>query len=308
MVREKFVVAVASRAVFDFEDEHAVYESEGLEAYLRLQAGREGVLPALGPAYGLVDGLARINAASPDPAYPLIDIVVVSRNDPCTGLRFLDALSGHGLGASRCVMTGGRDVAGIVAALGADLFVTRSPGDGRAAALAGVPSAVLAEGSPHVPFEGELRVALDGDAVLFDDSSERAFLSSGYLGWHAYELDNAEADLGPGPLDRFARKLSALRPEAGSVGIDIRLALVTARDGAARARPVRSLRRRGIGIDAGFFLGGLCKGDAMGAFRPHMFLDDKAHHVAAVARFAPAGLVPGLGEGTGHGVAGRNVR
>jgi 5'-nucleotidase len=292
--RAGLVVAVSSRSLFDLDAEHAVYEQDGAAAYARLQAGLEdeGLRP--GPAFGLVDALSRINAASEDPAWPLVDIVVVTRNDPATGLRVLNAAAAHGLGASRAVMTGGRDAAPALAALGVDLFLTRSAADAASASAAGVPSAVLAAGSPPVPVVDELRLALDGDGVLFDDASERAFAEGGYPGWHAHERDNAGSDLGPGPLDAFARKLCALRTRAEAAGIALRIALVTARDGPARRRPVVSLRNRGIDLDEGFFLGGMCKGRAMAGFRPHLFLDDKAGNVAAVAPFSPSALVPPL--------------
>jgi len=295
MTEGRFIVAVASRALFDLEAEHAVFEREGAEAYGRLQAEREDDPLAPGPAFGLVDGLARINAAAPDPALPLVDVVVVTRNAPTSGLRVLNAVQAHGLGATRAAMTGGRPVAEVLRGLRADLFLTRSPADGAGAAAAGVPAAVLAEGCPHQPFDGELRLAFDGDAVLFDDASERAYVEGGYAGWHAYEAAHAGSDLEPGPLDPFARKLSALREAAGAAGVALRLALVTARDGAARRRAVVSLRNRGVALDEAFFLGGLSKGDAMAGFRPHLFLDDKAHNVAAVAALAPAALVPALG-------------
>ena len=295
MSKPSFTIAVASRALFDLEDAHAVYEGQGLDAYLALQAENEDAHLEPGPAYGLVDGLARLNLGA-DLLVPPLNVVVVSRNDPASGMRFLNAVRAHGIGASRAVMTGGRPVAPVLASIGVDLFLTRSPEDGLAAARAGVPVGILAEGSPHVPFDGEVRIALDGDAVLFDDEGERLFEAGGYEGWLAHEEANRDVPLGEGPLAGFARKLTALRAAAHVTGVDVRLALVTARDGNARHRALRTLRGWGVRVDEAYCLGSVSKADALQAFRPHLFLDDRGSHVAAVASLAPSGLVPRLGE------------
>ena len=284
-------VAVTSRALFDLEAEHAVFEGDGASAYLSLQVEREEQPPAPGPAFGLVQALSALNAGC-DPLAPRVNLVVVSRNTPSSGLRFLNAVRSLGIGATKAIMTGGRPVAPKLADIGVDLFLTRSPEDGLAAAKAGVPAAVLAAGSPHVPFEGELRIAFDGDAVLFDDLAERAFEAGGYAGWVRHEAENAREDIGAGPISRFAVKLSAFRELGRSLGVDLRVALVTARDGDARHRAITTLRNRNVELDEAYFLGGIRKSDALRDFRPHLFLDDRGGNVEMVATLAPSGLVP----------------
>lgn len=287
-----FTVAVASRALFDLEDEHAAFVAGGAGAYAALQEMRMGLPLRPGPAFGLFDGLSRLNAH--DLHTPPLNLVIVSRNYPESGLRFLDAARAHGIGARRAIMTGGRCPAAYLEAIGADLFLTRTPEDGLAAARAGVPAAVLADNCPYVPFDGEIRIAFDGDAVLFDDVSERAYESGGYAGWCLHEAENDHLPLGRGPICRFAEKLSAVRAQAEAAGAPVRLALVTARDGDARGRALRTLREWGVAVDEAYFLGDTPKASVLRAFRPHLFLDDRGHHVAGVSSLAPSALVPRL--------------
>jgi len=283
-------VAVTTRTLFDLEGEHAAFLSGGEEAYRGALAERGSTCPAPGALYGLVEGLARINAG--DLLHPEVSLVVVSRNAPATAMRVLDALRDRGIGADRAVMTGGRPPAPYVAALGVDLFLTRNGEDGAAAAALGVPTGILADGCPHVPFEGELRIALDGDSVLFDDASDVAFASGGYAAWAEHERLHRDLPMGDGPLRSLAVKLSALRGRARTAGATVRLALATSREGDARGRALRTLEGWGVVVDEAYFLGDIAKAAALAAFRPHLFLDDRISHVTGVAPGAPAALVP----------------
>lgn len=289
-MKAALTLAVASRALFDLEEEHSLFQREGAAAYAAIQAERERTGAAPGPAYALVDALSRLNVAG-DPLYPLVNLVVVSRNDAVSGLRVLESIAHHGVGASRAMMTGGRDVANLLARIGADFFLTRSPEDASAAMALGIGSAVM-EGKGSPADRDEIRIAFDGDAVLFDDESERAFERGGYVGWTEHETANRDAMLGAGPAANFAIKLSSMRQEASARGVPIRIALVTARDQGARARTIRTLRHWGVGIDEAYFLGAMSKADVLSDFRPHLFLDDRASHVMAAAPIAPSGLVP----------------
>lgn len=284
-------VAVASRALFDLEEEHALFEREGLGAYAALQAERERLGAPPGPAYAFIDALSRINANG-NPLAPDINLVVVSRNDAVSGLRVLESISHHGVGASRAMMTGGRDVARLLSSIGADFFLTRSPADAEAAMRMGIGSAVMEGSSLDFPHGNEIRVAFDGDAVLFDDVAERAFETGGYQGWIDHETTNRDAFMGHGPAARLAKKLSDLKSVASARGTPIRIALVTARDHGARARAVKTLRHWGVSLDEAYFVGAMSKADVLADFKPHLFLDDRASHVMKAAPFAPSGLVP----------------
>lgn len=285
-------LAVASRALFDLEEEHALFESDGIQAYADIQSRRERDGAPRGPAYALVEALARINAAGGDPLYPLVNLVVVSRNDAISGLRVLESIAHHGIGASRAMMTGGRDVSALLERIGADFFLTKSPADALACMQRGIGAAVM-EGNPDFVDEApEIRIAFDGDAVLFDDVAERAFETGGYKGWLDHEYENRDVFLGPGPAANFAIKLSRIRETAAERGIPVRIALVTARDHGARARAIKTLRHWGVGVDEAYFLGAMPKADVLADFRPHLFLDDRASHVINAAHIVPSGLVP----------------
>jgi len=286
------VIGISSRALFDLREEDALFEREGLDAYRREQVAREDEILAPGTAFPLVRALLGLNA--PD-GPRLAEVVVMSRNSTETSLRIFNSIRHHGLDITRAALSGGAPLAPYLKAFSVDLFLSRDEADVRRA-LEGETAAALIYDRPDDTSEtvGEIRIAFDGDAILFSDESERIFQAHGLEAFARHEAEKAREPLAAGPFARFLHKLSVLQAAARSNGVTpIRTALVTARGGPAHERVIRTLAAWGVVIDEAFFLGGLPKTAVLEAFRPHIFFDDQAVHCDRAASRVPTGRVPG---------------
>ncbi len=304
----KLVVAISSRAVFDFEEENLVFERDDDAAYMALQRERLDVCARPGVAGALVRKLLRFDPPDRREAQRRIEVVVVSRNDPVSGLRVFRSAQQAGLRLERGVFTRGRAPWRYLAPLKANLFLSANADDVAAALEAGIPAArvfpqsVLASES----HPDEIRIAFDGDAVLFSDESERVFQQGGLEAFHRHETEHVTRPLPPGPfkplleaLHRLQREDAPSESETGDASqpsarapVRIRTALVTARSAPAHERAIRTLMGWGIEVDEAMFLGGLEKGPFLHEFEPDFFFDDQTGHCESAARFGPAGHVP----------------
>lgn len=304
----KLVVAISSRAVFDFEEENQVFERDDDAAYRALQRARLDVCAPPGVAGALVRKLLRFDPPDRPEAQRRIEVVVVSRNDPVSGLRVFRSAQELGLRLERGVFTRGRAPWRYLAPLKANLFLSANADDVGAALEAGIPAArvfprsVLASES----HPDEIRIAFDGDAVLFSDESERVFRQAGLEAFHRHETEHATRPLPPGPFKPLLEALHRLQceeapaqsgeaaavPGAAQAPVRIRTALVTARSAPAHERAIRTLMDWGIEVDEAMFLGGLEKGPFLHEFEPDFFFDDQTGHCESAARFGPAGHVP----------------
>lgn len=283
------VVAVTTRALCDLEEEHQVFLRGGEAGYMAMARSRQQDPVRWGLAFPLVRKLLSFN--TPDEA-PLVEVVVLSRNDPMTGLRIMGSIEREGLGIEKAIFTKGRSPFGYLKALGVALFLSAEPEDVRAAADAGCAAALIVpracETAPTALIEDELRLALDGDAVLFDDSAERVFVEGGAEAFHAHERSRAGEPLPRGPLAPFLEAIVRLQRR----GLRVRTALVTARAVAAHARALRTLDAWGLPTDEAFFLCGASKAAFLAEFMPDLFLDDSRAQVAMARDLVPTGLVP----------------
>ncbi len=295
-IDDRLIVAISSRALFDLSESHAVYEAGGVEAYQRHQIDHEDDLLQPGVAFELARKLLRLNEASRQH----VEIVLLSRNSADTGLRIFNAISHYKLGITRAVFTSGRDTSRYVPALGTHLFLSADPEDVRHALESGHAAATIV---PHrgavnmvdaiVPQDDdELRIAFDGDAVLFSDEAERVFQSQGLDAFTASEAKAAETPLGGGPFKNFLAALHRIQTDFPRDRQPIRTALVTARSAPAHERVIRTLRAWGVRIDEALFLGGLDKAEFLRAFGADIFFDDQRRHVDSASRVVPAGHVP----------------
>ena len=283
----KLVVAISSRALFDLTESHRVYTEQGVEAYHRYQIEHEDELLAPGPAFGLVHKLLRLNR--PDKQY--VEVILLSRNSADTGLRVFNSIKHHGLKIERAAFTKGEPTSRYVPAFGAHLFlsadtedVKRALDDGTAAATI-FPSAFRNEAD-------ELRIAFDGDAVLFSDEAERIFQAGGLDVFHRSETEAARAPLSGGPFKEFLAGLHRIQADFPEDRSPIRTALVTARSAPAHERVIRTLRAWNIRIDEALFLGGLDKGEFLRAFGADIFFDDQRTHVESALKHVAACHVP----------------
>ncbi len=285
------VIGISSRALFDLRSEDALFQREGLDAYRREQMAREDEILAPGTAFPLVKGLLGLN---PPEGPRLVEVVVMSRNSTETSLRIFNSIRHHGLDISRAALSGGAPLAPYLRAFSVDLFLSRDEDDVRRA-LEGRVAAAFVYDRPEDPTEtaDEIRIAFDGDAILFSDESERIFQEQGLEAFARHEAERAREPLGEGPFARFLHKLSSLQSATrADGGTSIRTALVTARGGPAHERVIRTLAAWGVVVDEAFFLGGVAKTAVLEAFRPHIFFDDQAAHCDRAASRVPTGRVP----------------
>ncbi len=301
--RPTLVVATSSRALFDLDESHRVFEEEGVDAYHAYQIEHEEDVLQPGVAFSLVRKLLRLNGLFEGRVK--VEVVLLSRNSADTGLRVFNSIEHHGLDITRAAFTGGRSPFEYASVLGAHLFLSAEPEDVARALQAGVAAATIAPlqggGGEETGTVGEapsdqLRIAFDGDAVLFSDEAERIYRSRGLEAFEASEKAAAHKPLEAGPFRRFLEVLHRMQTLAEAGTSPIRTALVTARGAPAHERVIRTLRAWNIRIDEALFLGGMEKSAFLKAFRADIFFDDQRHHVSSAAQFVPAGHVP-------HGIA-----
>jgi 5'-nucleotidase len=284
----RLVVAISSRALFDFEDENRVFEASDDRAYMQLQLERLDKPARAGVAFSLVNKLLAFNSAES----ALVEVVILSRNDPVSGMRVFRSCQHYGLPIERGVFTRGQSPWRYLKPLNAHLFLSANEADVRSALAADVPAARVYPHSAHAsdahPFE--VRIAFDGDAVLFSDESERVYRRAGLEAFQAHEQARAGTPLAPGPFKPVLEALQRLqRQPAGAMRV--RTALVTARSAPAHERAIRTLMDWHIDVDEAMFLGGLPKGEFLREFEPDFFFDDQTGHIENAAAHVPAGHV-----------------
>ena len=284
----KLVVAISSRALFNLEEENRVYESGDPQAYMKLQFERMDLPAGPGIAFSLIKKLLAFNDATTQ----RVEVVILSRNDPVSGMRIFRSGLANEIKLERGVFTQGRSPFRYLRPLGAHLFLSANAQDVREALGAGFPAArVLTEsvlaGSNH---PHEVRIAFDGDAVLFSDEAERVFQAQGLDAFQQHEQNKAAQPLPDGPFKPLLAALHRLQ-QAGTAQMRLRTALVTARSAPAHERAIRTLMDWDIRVDEAMFLGGLPKGEFLREFEPDFFFDDQTGHVDHAARHVPSGHV-----------------
>jgi len=300
----KLVVAISSRALFDFEEENEVFEQGDDRDYMRLQLSRLDIPAKPGVAFSLVRKLLAFNHAAPaavtvpsSDAHPAVasqpvEVVILSRNDPVSGMRVFRSAQHYGLPIERGSFTRGQPPWRYLKPLHANLFLSTHLSDVRAALSAGVPAAQVYPQSVHAgdAYPHEVRIAFDGDAVLFSDEAERVYQAQGLRAFQQHEIDKAALPLPDGPFKPLLAALQRLQ-HAGTPAMRIRTALVTARSAPAHERAIRTLMNWNIEVDEAMFLGGLPKGEFLREFEPDFFFDDQTGHVHSASRHVPSGHV-----------------
>lgn len=285
----KLVVAISSRALFDFEEENRVFDAGDDRAYMKLQLEKLDEPARPGVAFPLVKKLLAFNTEDSQ----RVEVAILSRNDPVSGLRVYASAKHHGLAVERGIFTRGQPPHRYLSPLQANLFLSANAADVRAALnhefpAAQVYPASVADASRN---PGEVRIAFDGDSVLFSDEAEKVFHQGNLADFVAHEVSKAKIPLPPGPFKPFLAALHRLQSVGEGVPMRIRTALVTARSAPAHERAVRTLMAWNIEVDEAMFLGGLAKGPFLREFEPDFFFDDQAGHCESVAQVAPAGQV-----------------
>ncbi len=291
----KLVIAISSRALFDLNDSHQVFQKEGLSAYSEYQIDKEDEILKPGDAFHMVVKLLKINDLLE--GAPRVEVILLSRNSADTGLRIFNSIDHYGLSISRAAFTGGESPYRYIAPFNAHLFLSMDAEDVRRALDHGVAAATLMPSSKDEKVADQLRFAFDGDAVLFSDEAERVYKDQGLDAFTKSETQSAKTPLSGGPFKSFLAALQGLQREFKDSSCPIRTALVTARSAPAHERVIRTLRAWDIRIDESLFLGGLSKGEFLKAYGADVFFDDQEVHCeSANQHIVTAGHVP-------HGVA-----
>lgn len=286
---QKLVVAISSRALFDLDASHQVYEAEGIRAYHDYQTKNEQTVLQPGPAFHLVEKFLKLNQGREEKD-ALVEVILLSRNSADTGLRVFHSIEHYGLGITRAAFAGGNSPYVYAKAFDAHLFLSLNADDVRMALQSGCAAAQIYY-TPKQPKDSDsLRFAFDGDAVLFSDESEQVFQSGGVEAFNSNEKSLAKHPMTPGPFRGFLSALHQLQ-QRKDLPIPIRTALVTARQAPAHERVVNTLRSWNIRIDESLFLGGMEKSAFLQAFNADIFFDDQYSHCERASQGIASGHV-----------------
>ncbi|GKQ38513.1 5'-nucleotidase [Streptomyces sp. A012304] len=307
-LENRLVIGIASSALFDLAESDAVFRREGEESYRVYQ--RENLDDTLRPgvAFPFIRRILSLNDLAPE-GDPLVEVIILSRNDPDTGLRVMRSIKAHGLPISRAIFMQGRAPYRFVRALHMSLFLSADENDVREAVASGLPAGrVLGSAVADDPDDPDLRIAFDFDGVLADDASERVFQQDGMEGFRAHETRNVATPHDAGPLRDFLREINKLqrreeerRREDAEYQIRVHVSIVTARSAPAHERAVLSLNNWGVRVNDAFFLGGIDKSTVMDVLRPHIFFDDQESHLEGTSRTTPSVHIPFGVVNDGHG-------
>lgn len=301
---DTLVVGISATALFDLSEADSVFrikfeaDPEGaVEEYRKYMAERETQPLNPGTGFHLVKALFSLNQFQPKGEAPLIEVVVMSRNSPETGIRVFHNIRENKLNITRSAFTGGESVVDYLDAYDVDLFLTTNAKDAQRVIDSDTCAVALVKEPPEniekVP-DGQVRFAFDGDAVLFSDESEIVYKAQGLEGFHTVEDQEQDNPLNDGPYATLLRKLSRLqeRLPRNVKFSPVRIAIVTARNSPAEMRVIKTLRHWGVYVDEIFFLGGVSKSKILKAYKAHIFFDDQDVHLDSAAKHVPAGKVP----------------
>lgn len=294
-IADKLVIAISSRALFDLDESHEIYENEGVENYAKYQIENEETPLSPGAAFSLVKKLLALNVNQSES--PVVEVVLLSRNSADTGLRIFNSIKHYQLDITRAAFTSGQSPYRYVSAFASHLFLSTDPQDVRAALEDGFAAAtILPRKYNPQDTSAELRFAFDGDAVIFSDEAEKIYKKRGLQAFTENETASANEPLAGGPFKNFLAALHRLQKEYTIEQCPIRTALVTARSAPAHERVIKTLRDWNIRIDEALFLGGMPKGQFLKSFGADVFFDDQTSHCDSASEHVATGHVP-------HGVA-----
>lgn len=290
---DKLVVGISSRALFDLEEENRIFESEGLQAYSEYQLSHENDILKPGTAFPLIKALHNLNCGEKR----LTEIIVMSKNSADTSLRIFNSINHYGLDISRAALIGGQAISPYLNAFRTDLFLSANEDDVQEAINANIAAGIICSHSelPINPTKEiqQIRIAFDGDAVIFSDESEKIYQEHGLIAFAEHEKQNAQNPLPEGPFAKLLKTISLVQQQfKDPEQIPIRTALVTARNAPAHERVIRTLRAWNVRIDEAFFLGGIQKSEVLKAFGANIFFDDQSVHTEPASKLVPSARVP----------------
>uniref|UniRef100_B8HQ38 5'-nucleotidase n=1 Tax=Cyanothece sp. (strain PCC 7425 / ATCC 29141) TaxID=395961 RepID=B8HQ38_CYAP4 len=288
---QSLVIGISSRALFNLEKEDRIFREEGLEAYNRYQIEHEEEVLPPGAGFPLVQAILRLNTLVSEKRQA--EVVIMSQNNADTSLRIFNSIRHYNLDISRAALTSGAPLAPYLRAFDVDLFLSATELDVQKAIDAGIAAALIYEPPQNFnPLTDQLRIAFDGDAVLFNDEAEKIYQNFGLEAFVAHEAAYASQPLPEGPFAKLLKTLSYLQSGLQIEPSPLRTALVTARSSPAHERVIRTLRTWGVRIDEAFFMGGVSKTEILKAFGAHIFFDDQDAHLRGASQVVPSARVP----------------
>ncbi len=293
-LENRLVIGVSSRALFDLTVENEIFRTQGVDAYCSYQVEHEKELLKPGNGFRLIEALLNINKITGQEER--VEVIIMSHNSPDTSLRVFNSIAHYGLDISRAVLASGASLAPYLEAFHTDLYLSADEEDVQAAIDCGIAAGIICCDEIKTYNDqkeiSQIRIAFDGDAVLFSDESEQIYRKEGLEAFEENERLQAENPLKQGPFAKFLKTISDIQKEFPPEQAPIRTALVTARSAPAHERVIRTLRAWNVRIDEAFFLGGITKRDVLKAFGAHIFFDDQAVHTAPASEVVPSARVP----------------
>ncbi|MBK8451164.1 MAG: 5'-nucleotidase [Saprospiraceae bacterium] len=290
---EILVIGVSTRALFDLEKENQVFEIEGIEGYRKYQLENEDQTLKPGTAFYLIQSLLELNKQANK---RIVEVIVMSRNSPETGVRILNTLKKFELGISRVALSGGEPLSPYIDAFSLDLFLSKDEHDVQSVIDSKTCAAAYIYAPPKAfnPIDNRVKIAFDADAVLFSEESELRYKTEGIDAFQQYEEEHENDPLKEGPFAKLLIKLSKIQ-EHLPTRIELsplRIAIVTARNAPSHMRVIKTLRKWGVYVDEAYFLGGLDKDKVLDAYGAHIFFDDQETHLEKASKVVPSGKVP----------------
>ncbi len=285
------VIGISSRALFDLSKENAIFQKEGLDAYRKYQKSHERKILKPGAAFPLVKSILHLNRLIPGKRKA--EVIIMSRNAAGTSLRIFNSIKHYGLDITRAALAGGASLVPYLHPFKVDLFLSLDEKDVQEGVNAGIASALVYDMPKDLNKElDQIRIAFDGDAVIFSDESEKIYQTKGIKAFVEHEKSKARKPLAEGPFAKLLKTLSVIQSDIKRDPPPIRTALVTARNSPAHERVIRTLEAWNVRIDEAFFLGGISKDKILKAFRPHIYFDDQDTHCHPASKVVPTAKVP----------------
>jgi 5'-nucleotidase len=291
-LKDKLVVAVSSRALFDLESENRIFEDKGLDEYYKYQLENENTPPKKGTGYRLIENLLKINQYFDD-NQKQVEIIILSKNNASISLRITNAIDKYALDIQRTAWTSGSDISTYLKAFKVDLFLSANDSDVINAIQSGTAAAKILPTNENIrnSIGNQVRIAFDGDAVLFSEESELVYKKHGLEEFIRHEEQNRDNPLKQGPFAKLLLIISALQSKFKDKESPIRTALVTARGAPTHKRVIKTLNVWGVKIDEAFFLGGSDKYEVLQAFGADIFFDDQDVHLNLSSGVVPSAKV-----------------
>ncbi|PLY04610.1 MAG: 5'-nucleotidase [Arcobacter sp.] len=290
-LEKKLVIAISSRALFNLEDENKIFEDKGVDAYYKHQIENEDILIDKGTGFRLVKNLLRINDDFPKDKQ--VEVIIMSRNNAATSLRITKSIEKYELDIARSAWSGGNDISKYLKPFKVDLFLSANETDVQNAINEGIAAARIL---PYVEnfneISNQVKIAFDGDAVLFSEESEIIYKTQGLEAFLEYEKENANNAMQSGPFAQLLRVISNIQSKYPEEQTPIRTALITARNSPAHERVIRTLNQWDVRLDESFFLGGVDKYEVVKAFGADIFFDDQDVHLETTSKTTPSAKVP----------------